>query len=67
MLFKLHPLFIVMAITLLSATGIAQKNKPIDANATAETNALYKNLKELSASHTLFGHQHATQYGHGWS
>lgn len=22
---------------------------------------------ELSKNHTLFGHQHATEYGHGWS
>src|SRR5215213_8268381 len=39
----------------------------IDKNATAETKTLALNLKELSKSHTLFGHQHATQYGHGWS
>ena len=45
---------------------LAQKNKLIDANATRETKALYKNLGELSKQHTLFGHQHATEYGHGW-
>ncbi len=39
----------------------------IDAKATKETKALYKNLKRLSQSHILFGHQHATEYGHGWS
>jgi mannan endo-1,4-beta-mannosidase len=38
----------------------------IDAKATKETKALYKNLKELSKKHILFGHQHATEYGHGW-
>jgi len=38
----------------------------IDAKATKETKALYKNLKELSGKHILFGHQHATEYGHGW-
>ncbi len=38
----------------------------IDANATTETRALYFNLKELSKKHILFGHQHATEYGHGW-
>lgn len=41
--------------------------KPIDALATKETKALYKNLLLLSSNHTLFGHQHATEYGHGWS
>lgn len=38
----------------------------IDSKATPETKALFRNLKELSARHTLFGHQHATEYGHGW-
>ncbi|ALJ01496.1 beta-mannosidase [Rufibacter tibetensis] len=40
---------------------------PIDKKATAETKALYKNMGRLSKKHTLFGHQHATEYGHGWS
>ncbi|WP_224999871.1 glycoside hydrolase family 26 protein [Cesiribacter sp. SM1] len=44
----------------------AQKKKPIDKDATRETKALYKNLAKLSKKHTLFGHQHATEYGHGW-
>jgi mannan endo-1,4-beta-mannosidase len=38
----------------------------IDTRATAETRALFLNLKKLSEKHTLFGHQHATEYGHGW-
>ena len=41
--------------------------KLVDEQATAETKALFYNLKELSKNHTLFGHQHATEYGHGWS
>ena len=41
-------------------------SQPIDKNATKETVALFKNLKELSKNHTLFAHQHATEYGHGW-
>ena len=48
---------------LIPLMGVAQ----IDKNATPETKALYKNLKELSENHILFGHQHATEYGHGWS
>ncbi|MGV3528061.1 MAG: glycosyl hydrolase [Flavisolibacter sp.] len=39
----------------------------IDKNATAETKTLFKNLQQLAKEHTLFGHQHATEYGHGWS
>jgi mannan endo-1,4-beta-mannosidase len=45
----------------------AQKNTPIDRQATKETKNLYKNLLKLSKNHTLFGHQHAMEYGHGWS
>ena len=53
---------------LLSVMVYSQKftGKPIDAKATKETGALYVNLKKLSEQHILFGHQHATQYGHGW-
>lgn len=43
------------------------RNKTIDPAATAETKALYRNLRKLSKKHILFGHQHATEYGHGWS
>ena len=39
----------------------------IDKNATKETKALCKNLKTISKEHILFGHQHALEYGHGWS
>ena len=38
-----------------------------DKNATKETKALFNNLLSLSKEHTLFGHQHATEYGHGWA
>lgn len=52
----------LLSVTLLHA----QKRKPIDKDATKETKALYKNLLRLSKKHTLFAHQHATEYGHGW-
>ncbi|OIV40899.1 glycoside hydrolase family 26 protein [Flavobacterium johnsoniae] len=39
----------------------------IDKNATKETKNLYRNLNAISISHILFGHQHALEYGHGWS
>ncbi|NOT93799.1 glycoside hydrolase family 26 protein [Ferruginibacter sp.] len=57
------------AILIIAAThSFAQKNKYtiIDAKATAETKALYDNLNKLSKKYILFGHQHATEYGHGW-
>ena len=40
---------------------------PIDKLATRETINLYRSLETLSAKHVLFGHQHATEYGHGWT
>ena len=44
-------------------TGHAQL---IDSSASAETKALYQYLKDISGHQVLFGHQHATEYGHGW-
>jgi len=39
----------------------------VDQKATVETINLFNNLKKLSKDHTLFGHQHATEYGRGWA
>ena len=63
---KVIILTLASTFCLLSTAG-AQKGKPIDSRATKETKALFHNLKSLSKAHTLFGHQHATEYGHGWS
>ena len=60
-------LLVMLMVSLVSLIAEAQKRKPIDQHATRETKALYKNLRKLSKNHTLFGHQHATEYGHGWS
>ncbi len=60
---------LIFLVLFVSITACSQKARRIiiDANATNETKALYLNLKELSKKHILFGHQHATEYGHGWS
>ena len=55
------------ALLLVSGYSYAQKAKLIDEKATRETRRLFNNLRKLSKEHTLFGHQHATEYGHGWS
>ena len=47
-------------------TSFCQQLVLTDLNATPETKALYHNLNQLSKQHILFGHQHATEYGHGW-
>ena len=48
-------------------TRAAPRPKLTDSRATPETSALYRNLNKLAKKHILFGHQHATEYGHGWS
>lgn len=60
-------IFIQLNIVLFSVLTVsAQKFQPVDRFATAETKALYNNLRTIAKNHTLFGHQHATEYGHGW-
>lgn len=60
-------------LVLLSAVlcyGMAYSQKQAglsDSKATKETKALFNNLKKLSEKHILFGHQSATEYGHGWT
>ncbi|GEO03746.1 mannan endo-1,4-beta-mannosidase [Adhaeribacter aerolatus] len=54
-------------LVLLVGQVQAQRSKSIDAEATRETRNLYRNLHKLAQKHTLFGHQHATEYGHGWA
>lgn len=39
---------------------------PMDPRATAETRALFLNLRTLAQSHVLFGHQDDLAYGHDW-
>jgi len=59
-------LLLTVAFLVIKSSG-AQMQKLIDVSATAETKALAENLRKLE-NHTLFGHhQHATEYGHGWS
>jgi len=58
-------LFIACMCFLLPVS--AKKSKLTDPKATAETKALFQNLMKLAENHTLFGHQHATEYGRGWS
>ncbi|WP_207428753.1 glycoside hydrolase family 26 protein [Pedobacter sp. SYSU D00535] len=58
--------FLLFTAMLVIAQVKAQSAGLIDGNATPETKALFSNLYHLSKKHTLFGHQHATEYGHGW-
>ena len=64
---KKYVAIIYCLLSLISTNSFAQHAMNlIDAKATKETKALYRNLHKLSQKHILFGHQHATEYGHGW-
>lgn len=60
-------IFTTISLVALVVTQAHSQGVLIDAQATNETKALYKNLAGLSKKSILFGHQHATEYGHGWS
>lgn len=55
----------LLCILLLNSTFLIAQTLT-DVKATDETRALYRNLNKIAESHILFGHQHATEYGHGW-
>jgi mannan endo-1,4-beta-mannosidase len=59
-------IFILILAIQQYAVFSQNKMKLIDRHATAETKNLYFNLIKLAKDHILFGHQHATEYGHGW-
>src|SRR5690606_4704435 len=59
-------IYLVALLLIVPLTLAAQKGRPIDRDATHETRNLFQNLMTLSRNHTLFGHQHATEYGRGW-
>ncbi|MBC7570849.1 MAG: beta-mannosidase [Spirosoma sp.] len=60
----------LLTLSLLAVTfGVqaAPRPKLTDPNATAETKALRRNLHKLAKKYILFGHQNATETGHGWN
>jgi mannan endo-1,4-beta-mannosidase len=61
--------YVKLILLLLSMPVVCfgQDVRLVDLKATAETQALFFNLHRLAGHATLFGHQHATEYGHGWS
>ncbi|NQU84688.1 MAG: beta-mannosidase [Mariniphaga sp.] len=60
--------FFILILTsiLFVSCSLSSQNGTIDSKATKETIALFNNMKKLSKNHTMFAHQHATEYGHGW-
>ena len=60
-------LFKILSLLIPFNTCLSQRvMQPIDKKVTKETANLFYNLNELSKKYILFGHQHATEYGHGW-
>ena len=58
--------FCLLLLIISCFRSFSQNAVLTDIHATPETKALYYNLHKLSRQHILFGHQHATEYGHGW-
>ena len=58
--------FCLLLLMISCFRSFSQNAVLTDIHATPETKALYYNLHKLSRQHILFGHQHATEYGHGW-
>jgi len=60
----------LLFLCLLGTGTLFSKNRdesvPVDMNATAETKALYSNLKEIQGKNIMVGHHDATLYGHTW-
>ena len=57
---------IFFAISILLSFPSITQILPVDKNATTETIALYANLKAISATGVIFGHQDDLAYGIGW-
>ncbi|HCD53546.1 MAG TPA: glycosyl transferase family 1 [Balneolaceae bacterium] len=59
-------LYLVVFFTVVNCEKPTDNTLLVDVNATPETVALYKNLKQLSGEHSLFGHQATLAYGRTW-
>lgn len=47
--------------------AVTARGGPVDPAATAQTRALFANLRALAPTRTLFGHQNTLAYGHDWT
>ena len=55
------------ALLLAACASLPEGPRPVDGRATAETKALFANLKRLSEDHVLFGHHDTLAYGVKWA
>ncbi len=69
---KIYLLFIVILSANIISCSSGKEENPnkvqltVDEKATAETKALFTNLKDLASSKILYGHQDDLAYGHNW-
>jgi mannan endo-1,4-beta-mannosidase len=55
-------------LLILFSLGAASAGaQPVDAHATAETRALFANMRRLAGRQIMFGHQEDLAYGHDWA
>jgi len=64
--FRLLIVIFLVVVNVKAANAQKVAGHLIDKSATPETKALYNYLRGIAGKHILFGHQHATEYGHGW-
>ena len=57
---------IILLALFLSVASTVSAAQLVDTKATAETKALFANLKKLQENKILVGHHDATMYGHNW-
>jgi mannan endo-1,4-beta-mannosidase len=55
---------LMVSLMIFSTFGFSQL---MDKNATRETVHLFKSMRKIQKRGTIFAHQHATEYGRGWS
>ena len=59
---------LVLAVALVASAPLpAAAQAPIDPRATAETKALFANMRTLAQRGVMFGHQNTLAYGYSWT
>ncbi len=65
-MYRLYYFIMSLLLTFFISCSEPNQNILVDKLATNKTLALFNNLRSISASKVLFGHQETTAYGIGW-
>ena len=65
-MYRLYYFITSLLLTFFISCSESTQNILVDKLATNKTLALFNNLRSISASKVLFGHQETTAYGIGW-